>query len=1121
MEAYCERKNFKLYTNFFHLKLMLMVRKVVLSMVATLVLGCFGAFAQGQRVTGTVTDETGTPVIGAAVVVKGTTRGTSTDVAGFYEIAADANATLEFTYLGMQTQEVAVAGRTVIDIILVADSEQIEEVVVQAFGTAKKEAFTGSAATIKSDDLQKTQSSNVANALVGKVAGLQTSQGSGSLGSEPTIRIRGIGSINAGNDPLWVVDGVPYEGDKNNINMADVETMTVLKDAASNALYGARGANGVIMITTKRAKAGDARVTFDAKWGVNMAARQLYDYTRNPGQYYEMHYASLKNYYMESGQDASTAHVSANNAMTSNGDGGLGYNVFTVPAGQTLIGSNGKLNPNATLGRKFEHNGQEYTLYPDDWYDELYDPSLRQEYNLSVAAATEKSNFFASFGYLNNNGITDGSNMYRYTARLRADYQAKKWLKIGGNMSYTNFSWDGASSSNEGDGSTGDAFGTVAGMAPIYPVYIRDGEGNIMYEDNKAGHDYFGKKYDEKWPIYDSGDGSIWGVSRYTGSMSNPLQNLWLDQANSEGNAFSVSGFADFTIIPGLVLTLNGNVTIDETRSTSLSNPYYGQFVANNGIVSKSHGRSYNHNLQQLLNYNKSFGANEEHNIQVLLGHETYNLRSYSLSGYKTNVYSTDNLELNGAIVDGKNSSSSFGEYVNEGYFIRGMYEYDGRIFASASYRRDASSRFHPDHRWGNFWSVGAAWIINRESWFNAPVFNMLKIKASYGSQGNDAIGMYKYTDLYSVTNDGNDGFSIMFGAKGNPNITWETNANLNLGVEFGLWNDRLSGSIDYFYRLTSDMLFSVPVAPSMGYSSYYDNIGDMSNTGIEVVLNGDIIRTKNVTWSVGANLTWVKNKVLSLPEDRRERCIDGHWGFISGSTFLAEGLPLNTLYIHQYAGPNEVNGKSQWLKYYPETTTTTKDEETGEDITTVTPAEWKPTTNYGDISSDQDSKKLYDSTMADVFGGFNTTLYAYGFDLSIAFDYQLGGHTIDGTYAGYMSPSTSASLGKNYHLDLLDAWTPDNKDSQIPRFNYADQYVNATSDRFLISTNYLNISNISLGYTFPAKWWKGHIQNLRVYVVCDNVWYWSARKGFDPRGGGNGLYAPIRTITGGVTLTF
>ena len=1090
-----EETNFITLYKFFYLKLMLMVKKVVLSMVATLLLGCFGAYAQGQRVTGTVTDETGAPVIGAAVVVEGTTRGTSTDVAGYYVIQASADANLVISYLGYQTQTVAVAGRSTVDVVLVTDSEQIEEVVVQAFGVAKKEAFTGSAATIKSDELAKTQSSSVANALQGKVAGLQTTQGSGSLGSEPTIRIRGIGSINAGNDPLWVVDGVPYEGDKNNLNMADIETMTVLKDAASNALYGARGANGVIMITTKRAKAGDARVNFDAKWGVNMPARKLYDYTRDPGQYYEMHYAALKNYYMDSGMDAITAHNTVVSTMTApSGVGTLGYNVYTVPAGQTLIGTNGKLNPNATLGRKFTHNGQEYTVRPDDWYDELYDPSFRQEYNISVAAATEKSNFFASFGYLNNKGITDGSDMYRWTARLRADYQAKKWLKIGGNVSYTNFNWNGASSNSEGSGDTADVFSAVADTAPIYPVFVRDGEGNIM-------KDQYG------WNVYDSGDGSVWGLSRFSGSQSNPLQNIWLDESNSEGNAFSVQGFADFIIYDGLKLTLNGSVTIDETRSTSMRNPYYGQFVANKGVLSKSHGRSYNHNLQQLLTYSKAFGANEEHQLDLLLGHETYNLRSYSLGAVKSNVFSTDNLELDGAVVDMGKASSSFGEYVNEGYFFRAMYEYDGRIFASASYRRDASSRFHPDHRWGNFWSVGAAWIINRENWFNAPVFNMLKIKASVGSQGNDAIGMYLYTDLYSVTNDGQGGVSVLFGRKGNPNITWETNTNINVGAEFGLWNDRLSGSVDLFYRLTSDMLFSVPVTPSLGYSSYYDNIGDMANYGVEVVLNGDVVRTKNVVWSINANLTWVENRVLSLPDSRKDYTLNGHEGFINGSTgFIGEGLPLGYIYMIDYAGVSD-NGESQWWKK-------TVNEDTGK-------TEWVATTEYSTVSSDLDSRKEFGSSMAKVFGGFGTTLYAYGFDFSIAFDYQLGGKTIDGAYAGYMSSPTSATSGKNYHLDLLNAWSQDNKDSNIPRFQFGDQYTTSTSSRFLISSDYLNISNINVGYNFPSKWWNGKIQNLRVYVACDNVWYWSKRKGLDPRGTGNTNYSPIRTISGGVTLTF
>ena len=1089
---------------------MLMVRKVVLSMVATLVLGCFAAFAQGQRVTGTVTDETGMPVIGAAVVVEGTSRGTTTDVAGYYEIAAASDANLVFSYLGLQTQTVAVAGRSKVDVVLAADSEQIEEVIVQAFGTAKKEAFTGSAKVIKSEDLLKTQSSSAASALVGKVAGLQTSSSSGSLGSEPSIRIRGFGSINANQAPLWVVDGVPYEGDLNNLNMADIESMTVLKDAASNALYGARGANGVIMVTTKRATAGDARVSFDAKWGVNTRARVLYDYTRDPGQYYEMHYTSLYNYYLDQGNDSSTSYQKAVNTLTSNNIGGLGYNVYTVPAGQNLIGTNGKLNPNATLGRKVTNEGgtygDEYYLTPDDWMDELYDPSFRQEYNLSIAGASEKSSVFASLGYLNNNGITDGSDMQRWTARLRADYQAKKWLKIGANMNYTNFNWNGASSSNEGDGTTADVFSAVANTAPIYPVFIRDGEGNIVKD-----------KYG--WPVYDTGDGRDNGVLRPNGQQSNPLQLIWLNESNSEGNAFGVNGFADFIIIPGLKLTLNGSVTIDETRSTSLSNPYYGQFVTNGGVVTKSHSRVYSHNLQQLLNYNTVFGANEEHSLDLLLGHETYSYRSYSLSGAKSNIFDTDNNELAGAMVDMSASSSSRGEYINEGYFFRAQYNYAERIFASASFRRDASTNFHPDHRWGNFWSVGAAWIINRENWFNAPVFSMLKVKASIGSQGNDGIGSYRYTDLYNVSNDGSGGISIAFAQKGNPNITWETNTNFNVGVEFGLWNDRLSGSIDFFNRKTTDMLFSVPVAPSMGYSSYYDNIGDMVNRGIEIELSADLIRTRNVTWSFGINLTHVRNKVLYLPESRKDQDFDGDGikdGFINGSQIIAEGYPMYTWFLPEYRGVND-NGEAQW--YYKYEKTDADGNGTGEFEEGVS-----STYQYASLQS---SRKLKGVATPDIYGGFNTTLYAYGFDFSIAFDYQIGGLSYDSGYASYMSSPSGTSVGQNYHVDLLNAWTKGvNEDSQIPRFQYDDVYSSATSDRFLTDASYINISNINLGYTFPAKWWNNKISGLRIYVACDNVYYWSQRKGLDPRqsfsgGTTNVNYSPIRTISGGVTLTF
>ena len=326
------------------------------------------------------------------------------------------------------------------------DTEMLEEVMVVAFGTAKKSAFTGSATVVSAEKLEQSQVTSVTDALAGAVPGVTLTSNNGAPGASASIKIRGFSSLNAGNDPLIIVDGAPYSGDLSNINPNDVESMTVLKDAASNALYGARGANGVIMVTTKKARGQEATVTVDAKWGVNSRAMQSYDYIKNPAQYYETYYTALNSYYRSQGMSESTAHAMANkNLAASKNDGGLGYMVYSVPDGQSVIGTNGKLNPNATLGNRVVYNGQDYLLTPDDWEDIAFRSSMRQEYNVSVSGATDRSTFYASFGYLNNEGITENSNMERYTARLKADYQAKKWLKVGANAGYANFTYNSPS----------------------------------------------------------------------------------------------------------------------------------------------------------------------------------------------------------------------------------------------------------------------------------------------------------------------------------------------------------------------------------------------------------------------------------------------------------------------------------------------------------------------------------------------------------------------------------------------------------------------------------------------------------------------------------------------------
>ena len=1065
-----------------------MVRKIVLSLIAVFVFLAY-ATAQNRQISGTVSDANGHPVAGATVIVDGTSLGTTTNTAGEYTLSAPVNGTLVVTFVGFEPQQLPIAGKTRINVTMKEDAQAIDDVIVVAFGTAKKEAFTGSAAVIKSDEIAKVQTSNVATALVGRVAGVQTSSTSGDLGKTPSIRVRGFGSINAGKEPLWIVDGMPYEGDLNNLNTNDIESMTVLKDAASNALYGARGANGVIMVTTKKAKSGDAVVTIDAKWGVNSKALEEYDVITSPAQYYETHFKALYGYYAQT-NPAAKAYALASSGLTSNGTGGLGYNVYTVPEGQALIGTNGKLNPNATLGRKIIYNGQEYWLTPDDWIDEAYQSAFRQEYNVNISGATERSSFYASLGYLDNTGIIKSSALERYTARLKADYQAKKWLKVGGNMSYAHFSNSNGNSNEGSASSTANIFAFSAQMPPIYPVYIRDGSGRIMVDDNG-------------YQMYDYGDKGNAGLTRPLLPGANGLQTSWLNKKKAEGNAFSGSGFVDISLYKGLKLTVNGSTNIDETRTTYLNNQYYGQFAEAGGTISKYHTRDIAYNLQQILNYNETFG---KHNVGLMVGHEYYQKKYYYLSGTKSKLFSYDNEELGGAVVDGAGAHSYIDDYNSEGYFMRAQYDYAGRYFVSGSYRRDASSRFHPDHRWGNFWSVGAAWLLNQENWFDAPWVNMLKLKSSYGSQGNDNIGYYLYTDTYSIENN-NGEIAVLFGQKGNPNITWETNTNLNIGTEFGFWNNRLSGSVDFFNRKTSDMLFVFSVPSSLGYSSYYANVGDMVNRGVEVELNADLIRTKNVLWSFNLNLTHVKNEVTYLAPEHKSTTVEGYKGYIDGSYFVGEGLPLYTYYLRSYAGVDPETGASLWYK-----------DVKGDDgkITRTKTSDYTSATRY-----------LHDSAIPSVYGGFSTSVSAYGVDFSISFNYQIGGKVYDSGYASFMSSPYGTTVGTNYHKDILKAWTPENKGSDIPRLQYGDQYTTSVSDRFLTDASYLNISNINVGYTLPSKiTQKFGVQKLRVYLACDNVVYWSKRQGLDPRYSFTGAtnfsnYSPIRTISGGVTVQF
>ena len=934
--------------------------------------------------------------------------------------------------------------------------------------------------------------------MAGSAPGVTLSSDSGDPSSSPTIRIRGISSITAGNDPLIIVDGAPYSGDLGNLNPNDVESMTVLKDAASNALYGARGANGVVIITTKSAnKNGEAKVTFDAKWGANTRALQNYDVITDPGQYYEQHYKAMTNYYVNAmGMTPQQAWITANNNIGGpQGNGGLGYMVYNVPEGQFLIGQNGKLNPNATLGNIVNYNGVNYLLMPDDWEELGTRTGLRQEYNFSINAATDRSSFYVSLGYLSNEGITENSDMKRLTARLKGDYQVKPWLKVGANMSYARFEHNSLSN-NGASNSTGNIWAFTTTMAPIYPLYLRNADGSIMKDSNGFN-------------MMDYGNGMNAGLTRPFISDANPIMDNLLNTRNSEGNALTANGFIDITPIEGLKITFNGAFNLDETRHTTVLNPYYGQWDGETGgQVSKEHSRAYDYNLQQLISYANHIG---EHNFDILLGHEYYDYRYYYLGASRQKMFSQDNQELSGAINDIQASSSYKQRNNQEGYFGRLQYNYDERIFASASVRRDASSRFHPDYRWGTFWSVGAAWLINKESWFTAPWVQELKVKASVGSQGNNNISDYMYTDLFYIVNS-NGELGTQFASKGTKDITWENNRNINVGAEFQLF-DRITGSIEYYHRKTTDMLFSFSVAPSLGYDSYMDNVGDMVNSGVEINLGVNIFKKRNFEWDVNLNFSTLKNKITMLDPEKKtstEYTADGkaYSGYTNGSFFIGEDLSMFTWRLKEYAGVDPNTGESLWYRNVTD--------ESGAIVGRETTNQW----------GEADYYITEETTLPKVYGGFGTSLKVYGVDFAINFTYQLGGKQYDGGYASLMS-SPSGSTGYNFHKDLLNAWTPENTSSNIPRFQLNDSYTAGTSTRFLTSASYLNIQNINVGYTLPSKWTKKlAIESLRLYMSAENVFYWSKRKGFDPRQSfsattNSTYYSPMRTISGGVTFTF
>lgn len=1071
--------------------------RLIITMLAALSTICASA-QEVKAVFGYVTDSSnGEPVPFASVHMEGTMSGTSTDAEGYYHFTMPSKGRIIFSSIGYVAKTVEVESFGVLNVALDPDSEYLDETIVVAYGTATRSSFTGSATMVKAETIENRVSTDVTSALAGTTPGVQVIASSGDpAAGGPTIRIRGIGSMSASNAPLYIVDGMPYDGSLSDINPNDVESMSVLKDAAASAIYGARGANGVVLITTKRASGGDGTVKFDARWGSNSRLIPQYDVISDPALYYETHYRMMYNSQVYAGKSSEEAFAYADTYLFDRNNGGLGYKVFTVPEGEKFIGSNFKLNPKAVLG----YSDGEYYYIPDDWYKEAFHNSFRQEYNLSVSGSKDRLTYYGSIGYLNDGGIVDNSDYQRYTARINADYQVKPWLKVSSNLSFTHSDSETASYSSS-FGSSSNIFYVTNMMGPIYPLYVRDADGNIMMQD---------------------------GMKVYDSNQTNFARPAFVGNAVRDNEVNSKKRYTDviigkwgLTATPVKGLSLNANIGV--TSENSRYNALYSQFgsqSATDGLVYVSSDRNFGLNGQALVEYKTDFRGSG-HSLSLLGGYEIYKLKVQFLEGQNDHLYDPYIGELGNADgVKAKQTSSYTADYITQGLIARAQYDYGGKYFLSGSYRRDGSSRFAPGNRWGNFGSVGAAWLISAEDFMSEVAWvQMLKLKASYGVQGNDnlyptsnyARKYYPYADNYTHSyNEQTGEYSLELDYKGNEALTWESSHSFNAGVDFELFGWWLNGSVEYFARKTVDLLYSKDVPLSSGNpTGYYPvNVGSILNDGFEVNLDGHFIKTVNVDWAWNVNLSHYRNRILSLDSSVSEEGIKG------GNYIYKVGGSLYEAYMRRYAGVDPSSGKGLWYKKV-----------LAEDGT------WTGESETTSVFADADQYEI-GSVLPKIYGGFGTTLKAYGVDLTAQFSFQLGGSYYDGTYQALMH--TSSGVGTAWHKDVLKSWSAENPDSDIPRLD-GDTSVGQTAvDNYLISSNYLSINNITLGYTFPSKITSVmKISGLRVYVAGDNLAVVSARKGVDPRysmglgsftsgsGLNSGSYSAMRTVTAGVTVTF
>lgn len=1067
--------------------------KTVFFLSILLFMETLAANAQTKILTGKVISfNDGLPIPGVSISVRGTTLGTITNQEGEFTLQVDKDSRiLVFSFVGMSTQEIEILGSTDFNVALNPDVLGIDEVLIVGYGTATKQSFVGSIKTIKSENIQSKSVSNVSQSLAGEAAGVNVINTSGQPGTSATVRVRGFGSVNGNRDPLYVLDGVPYSGSLNSINPNDIESTTILKDATATAIYGSRGANGVILLTTKSGKAGEPIIEADVKLGINVSLLPRYSTIKSPEQYIGLSWEALYNKGVALGEADPEGYASS--TLFSGSGISPKYNLWNVD-GANLIDPETRSVKDG-ISRRYD---------PENWEDYGFQNSSRTEANITFRGGTNTTKYFTSFGYLKDVGYIINSDFERYNATMNLETNLKSWLTTSSKLSYS-----GTASNNNGQSSdSGSIFWFVDNLPPIFPLFLRNEDSGKIVKDPIFG----GNQYD-------------YGVGRAFGALTNSIADAHFDKSRTKANQLAGNFGAFIRFSNKLTFENTIGAQLYTSKFNNLNNPFYGSAAGQGGSIFKSDQQLISYNFLNLLRYKTNFDI---HNFEALVAHESNSWERKIATASKSKMVHPDIDDLNNFVIVSSPPTSFTDQVRLESYFGQVNYNMNNKYYLSASVRRDGTSRFIGDNQWDTFGSLGLSWLISEELFMRSiEALSYLKYKISYGIIGEqEGVGFYPGYYTFDISNL-NDGISISARDIGNPDLTWETSKMFQTGIEFG-FGKFIEGAIDYYVKNTENLVFDRRVGPSVGYALLTVNDGVLRNSGLEFDFAAHIVNSANYGLDFTVNGEFLSNKLIAMPIDpatNESKILD-----ISGRYGRAEGHSLYDFYTREWAGVDPEDGTTIWIQnYFDENGNGGLDE--GEEIASL--FEYSTENPENEISAtttknyaNATQKYVGTSVIPKVRGAFRLDGRMKDFDFSAQFIYSLGGYAYDLAYAVLMGNFTVGN--NNWSTDILERWQKPGDITNVPKLSSNfDTNVNSSSTRFITKSDFLSLNNIRVGYTIPNIYTKKiGISSLNIYVSGDNLFLLSARTGFNPStnevGASNTYrYSPLSNYTMGLKVQF